>query len=139
MGDLRPPYRPDDGFLQQAQVGGFQASELGHVLLNLDLGHPPHTQTISDVFGHDYPGLLQEWVTLFIGKQKDYGDSADDLGAPGQYSELHRKMGKLKKALWDGEALAGEQPDEVLFDLIGHCFLAIRHLRNNNYGGKPTK
>lgn len=83
--------------------------------------------------------LLQEWIWRFMEKQQDYKDGADDLGAPGQYAELHRKMGKLKKALWDGEPLAGEPAEEVLQDLIGHCFLAIRHLRQNNYGGKPTK
>lgn len=83
--------------------------------------------------------LLQEWILRFMSKQRDYRDSADDLGAPGQYAELHRKMGKLKRALWDGEELVGEPAEEVLQDLIGHCFLAIRHLRQNNYGGKPTK
>lgn len=83
--------------------------------------------------------LLQEWILRFMSKQQDYRDSADDLGAPGQYAELHRKMGKLKRALWDGEKLTGEPAEEVLQDLIGHCFLAIRHLRQGNYGGKPTK
>lgn len=111
----------------------------GHTLVSLDLGNPRATETIQDILGPDRPGLLQDWVALFVKKQADYGDSADDLGAPGQYAELHRKMGKLKRALWDGKVLEGEQPDEVLFDLIGHCFLAIRHLRKNNYGGKTIK
>lgn len=83
--------------------------------------------------------LLQEWILRFMEKQKDYKDGADDLGAPGQYAELHRKMGKLRRALWEGEPLVGEPVDEVLMDLIGHCFLAIRHVRQHNYGGKPTK
>lgn len=108
-------------------------------------GKKPLPRTAWEIFlGADEPisldkALLQEWINRFMEKQKDYGDAADDLGAPGQYAELHRKMGKLKRALWDGEPLVGEPAEEVLQDLIGHCFLAIRHLRQNNYGGKPTK
>lgn len=75
-------------------------------------------------------------VPEFIGHQKkkaaDYNGSlipgvenADVLGAQGQYAELWRKMAKLKKALWDGKELIGEQPREILLDFIGHCFLAI--------------
>jgi hypothetical protein len=41
--------------------------------------------------------------------------------------------------MWDGEPLSGEPAREVLLDLIGHCFLAIKHMDENNYGGKPTK
>lgn len=85
------------------------------------------------------PGLLEEWVIQFVGKQRDYGDHADDLGAPGQYAEIHRKIGKLKKAMWDGEMLRGEPAREVCMDLIGHLFLAIKHMDENNYGGKSTK
>jgi hypothetical protein len=120
---------------------------MGRSLVTLSLGYEdcPWTNMMQALFGDPamdgiaQEGLLNEFLLLFLKKQRDYGDHADDLGAPGQYAELHRKMGKLKKALWDGQPLVGEPAREVLMDLIGHCFLAIRHLDQNNYGGKPTK
>lgn len=76
--------------------------------------------------------LVPEFVKHQEEKAKDYNESlvpgvenADVLGERGQYAELWRKMAKLKKALWDGQPLVGEQPREILLDLIGHCFLAI--------------
>jgi hypothetical protein len=79
---------------------------------------------------------LPQWAELFEAKNAGYQSSANDhfgpgkLGARGQYVELFRKMGKLHRALWDGEPLHGEAVDEVLMDLIGHCFLAIDALSN---------
>lgn len=76
--------------------------------------------------------LVPEFVEHQTQKALDYNDSlvpgvenADVLGPQGQYAELWRKMAKLKKALWDGKPLVGEQPREILLDFIGHCFLAI--------------
>lgn len=125
---------------------GRPLSEAGRLSVNYRLGvNGWPTETARDIFdiwpsgaeenGH---GLLQEWILHFMMKQRDYGDTADDLGAPGQYAELHRKIGKLKRSLWEGEILHGEQPDEILLDLVGHCFLALRHFRQSNYGGKPV-
>jgi len=72
--------------------------------------------------------LLPEWRDLFLQKNADYGDSADDLGLAGQYSDIHRKLAKLRRALWDGKKLTGEQPREICMDLIGHLFLTIEML-----------
>lgn len=76
--------------------------------------------------------LVPEFIKHQTEKAADYNESlvpgvenADVLGPRGQYAELWRKMAKLKKALWDGKPLNGEQPREVLLDFIGHCFLAI--------------
>jgi hypothetical protein len=70
--------------------------------------------------------LVPEWQVQFAGKNADYGaESAAILGAAGQYADMNRKMTKLKRSLWDGEDLTGEQPREILLDLIGHCFLTI--------------
>lgn len=116
------------------------------VTYTLGLGSDkPLTCTAWDIFlGAGEPNdlgdsLLQEFMERFMEKQRDYGDAADDLGAPGQYAEIHRKKAKLKKALWEGEKLVGEPVDEVLMDLIGHCFLALRHVRQTNYGGRFKK
>lgn len=83
---------------------------------------------------HIVQELLPEWRAQFVEKSNDYGDTANDLGAAGQYADMNRKMGKLKRALWDGETLTGEQPREILMDLIGHCFLTIYYIDNGDNG-----
>jgi hypothetical protein len=78
--------------------------------------------------------LLPEWARLFVAKSNDYGETANHLGAAGQYADMHRKMGKLKRALWDGATLDGEQPREILMDLIGHAFLTIHYIDKGDNG-----
>jgi hypothetical protein len=72
--------------------------------------------------------LLPEWEAMFRRKQRDYGGDANRLGVKGAFVDIHRKEGKLKRAIWDGQKLEGEQPREILMDLIGHCFLTITAL-----------
>jgi len=56
-----------------------------------------------------------------------YPDSnADVLGLAGQFGDIYRKIGPLKRAMWDKEELTREQPPEILRDLIGHCLLALQ-------------
>lgn len=79
--------------------------------------------------------LVPEWVEHQKLKGADYNtisaagepifENADVLGIRGQFSDIWRKIWKLKKGMWDGETLVAEQPREILMDLIGHCFLAI--------------
>lgn len=68
---------------------------------------------------------IGEFTERFASKAVDYGDGADSLGIRGQYADIHRKFTKLRKSMWDGEELLHEQLDEIMFDLIGHCFLTI--------------
>lgn len=70
--------------------------------------------------------LMPEWLELFAKKNSDYGaGSAFELGVRGQYSDIHRKMIKLKRAMWDGEELKFEGSEEIIRDLIGHLFLTL--------------
>lgn len=69
--------------------------------------------------------LIPEWVEKFTEKNKDYGNDANRLGTRGAFVDIYRKVGKLKRAIWDGQELKGEQPREILLDLVGHCFLTI--------------
>ena len=71
---------------------------------------------------------LVPFLTLFIQKNSEYGENAQVLGPAGQFADMWRKMGKLKTALWDGheEKLVSEGVDEILRDLIGHCFLTLQ-------------
>ena len=78
-------------------------------------------------------GLLRQHlphvVQMFRSKARDYGSNghftADALGARGQFAEIWRKIGKLKRCMWDGEDMFYEQTDEILADLFGHITLAI--------------
>jgi hypothetical protein len=65
-------------------------------------------------------------------KSADYGDVFKELGVKGQYSDMHRKMQKLKKSLWDNEVLIGEQPEEILADLFGNILITL-WLMNGKY------
>lgn len=47
------------------------------------------------------------------------------LGAAGQFADIWRKVGPLKRALWDGQQLPRESPREILMDLVGHCLLTV--------------
>lgn len=68
------------------------------------------------------------WAELFARKNSEYGSgSAFDLGERGQFSDIYRKIIKLKRAMWDEDesVLTTESVDEILMDLIGHCFLTL--------------
>lgn len=75
----------------------------------------------------------ERWRELFDAKSKDYNSSAafggtephKVLGVRGQFADIWRKIWKLKKVLWDGERLYHEDAEEILLDLIGHCFLTL--------------
>lgn len=86
--------------------------------------------------------LLSEWFAQFCRKAADYNDNENEnhrqLGVQGQFADIWRKIGKLKKALWDGYSLVGEQPREILMDLIAHCFLTIAMMDSNPGDGGPS-
>ncbi len=74
---------------------------------------------------------MVEWREEFIRKSADYNSKVSGfephtlLGIPGQFADIWRKVWKLKKALWDGDKLTGEQPKEIIRDLISHLFLTL--------------
>lgn len=74
--------------------------------------------------------LLPEFAGRFAQAALHYGDNnADNLGPAGQFADIWRKIGPLRRALWDGEELTRESAEVILFDLIGHCLLTIGMLR----------
>jgi hypothetical protein len=68
---------------------------------------------------------LQDWYH----KRKDYRDAFLDLGSKGQFSDMWRKMRKLKIAVWEDEPLQGEQPEQIAREIIPHCLMMIYCLR----------
>lgn len=118
--------------------------EKRQLVLVLPFRNVPNTNACRYIFGDEIqPSRLGEWAALFVKKQIDYGDGADDLGLEGQYAELHRKITKLRRAMWEGHELVGEPLREVLMDLIGHCFLSMMYIdqpRHTRYPkGNPNK
>lgn len=83
---------------------------------------------LHDILADHLPDMLD----LFIKKNAEYGSgeqsSGTYLGARGQFADIWRKIGKLKIGLWDGNEaqLTTESVDEILRDMIGHCFLALQ-------------
>lgn len=75
------------------------------------------------------------FMDLFEVRSREYGDGAAFfLGSKGQFSDIYRKIIKLKTALWDGrpEQLTSEGTEEVIYDLLGHLFLTLQCLRLEN-------
>lgn len=94
----------------------------------------------------DLPELPDAFIRLAIAALErfaegyaEYGPgAADPLGLAGQWGDLHRKIMKLKRPLWNGEAgtLTRESEQVVLEDIIGHCLLALDMLNRGFEGGK---
>lgn len=68
---------------------------------------------------------LNEWKY----KRDDYGDAFLELGSKGQFSEIWRKVKKLKRSVWEGYELRMESPDEIARDIIPHCLMMIYCLK----------
>lgn len=95
--------------------------------------HKDDTDQFASILIELLPVVLQR----FARASRDYGNKgADRLGAAGQFADMSRKMLKLQRALWEGKELEGEQPGEVLGDLIAHCLLTIYFLETKNLRGE---
>lgn len=88
-----------------------------------------------------------EWLRFFEKKSADYNTKATNkrpafqphevLGVKGQWADIWRKVWKLHKALWDDEPLEGEQPREIILDLISHLFLTLDLMDKVQQTGGP--
>lgn len=86
------------------------------------------TDSVFAIFSEVLPDVLAQ----FVEKARDYDGeffTADLLGAQGQFADMWRKFGKLHKAMWLGQPLNGEQPEEILGDYIGHVLLSLDYYR----------
>lgn len=93
--------------------------------------------------------IMDEAQTLYKTKAAGYkgveGDTADHLGAKGQFADISRKFWRLKAMLWDEvvpmypDAGAGESVEEILMDFIGHAALTIDYLRQARGHGEEAK
>lgn len=75
-------------------------------------------------------------LELFLRKNRDYNiqgiDIAEQLGIRGQWSDMYRKIAKLKQSMWDqdGSGLEFESAEEIIQDLVGHCLLSLLFLKD---------
>lgn len=90
--------------------------------------------TVPDGEGERARKIIMEEILpgvsyLFEKKSADYSDTFMFLGAKGQFSDMNRKFWKLYYAIWQDKDLDGEQPEEIVQDMIGHCLLLLFCLR----------
>lgn len=70
-------------------------------------------------------GAVADWSI----KRQDYRDAFMELGSKGQVSEIVRKVAKLKRGVWDGYELFGEDPEQIAKEIIPHCMMLVYLLR----------
>jgi len=91
-----------------------------HGQIRIEVDNPP-TEEAHQILMTVLPVALER----FMRKNQDYqGFGMAGLGPRAHFVGIWRKVGKLKRVLWDGETLATEQLSEVLDDLLGHILLA---------------
>lgn len=105
----------------------------GSLLVQLKVP-PTGTADLKQIIGDH----LLTWSDLFAFKNAGYGDMADDLGSRAQFVDINRKVKKLRRALWLQQPLTGETEEEIVQDLIGHCFLMLVQLRREAEEGPPV-
>jgi hypothetical protein len=91
--------------------------------IRIEIDNAPNEQA-ERVLTKIVPSLLE----LYLKKSKDYGGDVGEmigLGPKAHFVDMWRKMGKLKRALWDGVELEGEKPEEIMMDLVGHIFIIL--------------
>jgi len=75
--------------------------------------------------------LLAEVADNVILGARQYGRwNHHVLGPMGQFADIWRKIGPLRRAMWEGADLPREGQREILMDLIGHCLLAVEMIDN---------
>lgn len=76
--------------------------------------------------------VVPETMAYYVGKSLHYGDTtADELGPRAQFIDINRKVGPLKRRLWEGrpQEPGTETTEQILMDLIGHSLLTIEMMR----------
>lgn len=82
---------------------------------------PGRDDAYADINGR----LTKEVLARFRSKQADHPGEGHFmmLGSKGQFAELNKKFWKLYHAVWKSNRLIGEDPIEVMDDMIGHLLL----------------
>jgi hypothetical protein len=106
------------------QIRGLTAAEPHNTTYIIGELDPYDILTSSGHFIHEV--ILPEFLRHFFAKNNEYRDNhRTGLGIRAEYVGLHRKIRKLQAAVWDGEDLEFEQPQELLWDVMGSCLLML--------------
>lgn len=73
--------------------------------------------------------ILTEAKKMWQERRGDYGDAFIELGPQGQFSDIWRKVFKLKRSVWDGIELHGESPEQIAMEIIPHCLMLVYLIR----------
>lgn len=76
--------------------------------------------------------LAPEFLDLFLRKNRKYRKVGNDLGERGVFPDINRKVGIIRDRIWDDGEEEGEPTREVIMDLIGHLFLMLHMIDDNN-------
>lgn len=120
---------PHAQVLDIAKQPAVWAEKLSANSARLEFENLPNEQAIRVVLE-----VLPKVVELYLKKSRDYGGNVMelmDLGPSACIPDMLRKFGKIKRAVWDGEEMVGEQPDEIIMDLAGHIFIILDEMWNN--------
>jgi hypothetical protein len=91
------------------------------ILVNVD-PRLVRTQSADYIVNHILPTVLSH----FLSKNADYGDQhRTGLGLRAEFVGLHRKFAKLKSYFWDSKSMNHESGREMLYDVVGACFLML--------------
>lgn len=141
--ERRGPHRlPDPGCSTHgSDRGEFGMPTVGRLFDSFIPGEGQKVMRVCDI--------MDEALTLYKRKAAGYtgvdGDTANHLGAKGQFADINRKFWRLKAMLWDEvvpmypDAGAGETVEEILMDLIGHAALTIDFLRESQGHGEEAQ
>lgn len=131
-GSFFAEFKSEDGFVDltvEKREDGFQDKNIHFASGPVDLAIQRSVAEEMSDQARDVTFIFIEALALFLEKNRGYGTTSEHLGARGQYADMHRKMGKLKHTLWDGNPAVGESVEEMCMDLIGHAALTINFLR----------
>jgi hypothetical protein len=81
------------------------------------------TQSADYIINHILPRVLEH----FLRKNAGYGDRHRNTrtGLKGELTGLDRKIDKVFDGIWNDKVFEFEQPEEMLWDIIGSCFLML--------------
>ncbi len=126
---------PTSGAERARQHGSALAATLDAVFDELPLAMRENPYQIGTTSGwFIYEVILPEVLRHFFTKNAGYGDQHRyGLGPAAEWVGIDRKIHKLERVLWEGEPVSGpEHVEEMLYDLIGQCFIILDLLAGNH-------
>lgn len=96
------------------------------------------TSKMTDVPAAEWATQIAgDYLNNFLEKNKDYESTPPDaLGSKGMFPDIWRKVGKLRRAIWEDKPLRFESKEEVLSDLFGHILLISHQIERERAGQK---